>query len=302
MGRSRIAIIGAGSVGSTTAYAIMLKNIAAEIMLVDVNEVRCKGEVLDLADALPFYCTSTLSQAKPKDAGAADIIIIAAGARQKQGQTRAELIHSNHGIMSSIIKEMSPLNPEAIIIIISNPVDVLTQLVQNLSGLPRNQVFGSGTLLDSLRLCGLIKQKIGISEQSIQAFVLGEHGDTQFPAWSCSTIAGISLTQFPGITQQILDELAQEACQKAYTIIACKEATYFGVAACVASMCESVLFDQKRIMPLSTYIPEFDVCLSVPVVLGASGVEQVLLQVLSPAEREKLAISTAAVKGTGPLA
>lgn len=296
MKNSRIAIIGAGDVGATTAYAILLKNIACEILLVDANQMHCKGQVLDLCDALPFYRSSTIRQATLKEAGSADIILIAAGARQKPGQSRTELLTTNYAIMSSIINDMQPLSPDSIIIVISNPVDILTEFIQNKAGLPRNQVFGSGTLLDSLRLRGLLKQKTGIAEQSIGAFILGEHGDTQFPVWSSASIAGIPITQFPGLTQPLLDEYANQARQKAYDIIACKEATYFGVAACVANMCESILFDKREIVPLSTYLSDLGVCLSLPCVLGSSGIEQVLRQGLDASELKKLAISAQAIK------
>lgn len=296
MNNSRIAIIGAGDVGATTAYAILLKNIACEILLVDANQMHCKGQVLDLCDALPFYRSSTVRQATLQEAGSADIILIAAGARQKPGQSRTELLTANYTIMTSIIDGLQPISPDTIIIVISNPVDILTEFVQAKAGLPRNQVFGSGTLLDSLRLRGLLKEKTGIAEQSIQAFILGEHGDTQFPVWSSASIAGIPITQFPGITQPLLDEYANQSRQKAYDIIACKQATYFGVAACVANMCESILFNQRHVMPISTYLSNLGVCLSVPCVLGRGGIEQILRQGLDASELEKLAISAQAIK------
>lgn len=292
----RIAIIGAGSVGSTTAYALMLKNIAAEIMLVDIDCTRCMGEVLDLEDAASLQQSASIRQASIKEAGAADIILLAAGARQQVRQSRTQLLDANKEVISSIIKQMQPINKQALIIVISNPVDIMTRLVQITSGLPTNQVFGSGTILDSLRLRVLLKQKIGIAEQSIHAYILGEHGDTQFPVWSSATIAGIPITQFSGLTQSILDTCADQARQKVYDIIACKQATYFGVATCVAVMCEAILCNTKQILPLSTYVSDLDVCLSVPCVLGRNGIEQILLDGLNGLEREQLAASARVLK------
>ena len=173
MRHAKVAIIGAGAVGSATAYAIMWKNIAAEIILVDLDKTRCKGEILDLSDAIPFSCTSCLSQGTPADAGQADIIIISAGARQKPGQTREELLDTNWKVVSSIIESIKPINKQAIIIMVTNPVDITAYCAQQLSGLPKEQVFGTGTLLDTQRLRGIIAKHVGVSEQSIQAFVLG---------------------------------------------------------------------------------------------------------------------------------
>lgn len=295
MKNSRIAIIGTGAVGSVTAYALMLSNVSADILLVDTNVTRCKGELFDLEDALPFSLLSSIKQATMAEAAESDIIIIAAGARQSIGQTRRDLNDINQKIITEIISDLHPLNPQALLIVVSNPVDILTKLVQDVTQLPRHQVFGSGTLLDTLRLRSFIKEKIAVSEQSINVFVLGEHGDTQFPVWSSATIAGIPITQFPGLNQRILDQCAEHAKQKVYEIIACKQATYFGVASCVATMCTILLHDQRSILPVSTYIPEFDVCLSVPVILGAKGIEALDVH-LNDKEQEQLALCAKTIK------
>jgi len=291
MKHSQIAIIGAGAVGSTTAYALMLQNIAADIILVDIDEPRCKGEVLDLSGALSFSGTSAIRSGTSKEAGQAKIIIIAAGARQKPGQSRIDLLQTNKKIVSSVIEKIEPINPDTIIIMVTNPVDILTLHAQNLVKLPKKQVFGSGTFLDTQRLRGIIAEKINIAEQSIHAYILGEHGDTQFPAWSCARVAGIPLLDFPQLTEKDLDFIAEKTRQQAYEIIACKGATYYGIAACVAAICENILFDQKRVLPLSCYIDEFNICLSMPVVLGKNGIEQILSMPLNQQEQESLAYS-----------
>ncbi len=288
MEHAKIAIIGTGSVGSTAAYALILKNIASEIILTDINKELCKGEVHDLSDALPFSSTSQVRVGSLKDASHADIIIITAGARQKVGQKRSELLKTNCAIVKQIISDMKPIQPNAIIIIVSNPLDILTLCAQQVSGLDRSQVFGTGTFLDTQRLRGVLSRKLSIAQQSIHAYILGEHGDTQFAAWSTATIAGIPIIEFPELTQKELEKIAQQAKARAYEIIECKGATYFGIATCVAAMCENIVYDTKRVLPLSLYAPEFDVCLSMPAVLGESGIEQILPPPLSTKEQLQL--------------
>lgn len=288
MRHAKIAIIGAGSVGSTTAYALMWENIAAEILLVDIDEKRCKGEILDLSDALPFCWASKIKHGTAKDAGQADIVIIAAGTRQKPGQSRSKLITKNQSIIHSIIDEMKPINQNTIIIMVTNPVDTLTYYAQEIAGLPKNQIFGSGTFLDSQRLRNILSKKLNIAEQSIEAYVLGEHGDSQFVAWSCMSLAGIPFFDFPIFSPKDLDAMAEETRTKVYEIIACKEATYFGIAACVANICQCIIFDQKRVIPLSCFIEQYDTCLSMPVVLGENGIEQIIPIRLNEKELKKL--------------
>jgi len=296
MKHSKIAIIGAGTVGSTIAYALLLKNIGSEIMLVDIDEQRCKGEILDLSDALSFSGASKVFGGSPQDAGKADIIIISAGKHQKSGQTRDELISTNSTVISSVMKAIQPINSNAIVLIVTNPLDTLTLLAQDLSGLPKNQVFGSGTLLDTQRLRGFISKKVGVAEQSIHAYILGEHGETQFPAWSCARIGGKPLTGFSELTKSNLDAIAEETRKKAYNIIACKGATFWGIGACVSSICETILFDQKKVMPVSCYIKEHDIYLSMPCVLGKNGIEKTISIPLNTEEQKQLEHSVAVLK------
>ena len=287
MKHSKIAIIGAGLVGSTTAYALLLKNIAAEIILVDVNEVRCRGELLDLSDALTFDGTSLIRIGNAHDASQADIIIIAAGKAQKPHESRTDLLQANILIFDAICKEITPINPQAIVIIVTNPVDLMTLHIQEKLNLPRKQIIGSGTFLDSQRLRGLLSRLVNVSQQSINVSILGEHGETQFVAWSTAEIAGTPLLQFPGITQEKLTGIAQEVKDKAQEIISCKGATYYGIAACVAEICKIIMFNQKTAIPVSTYIEEYNICLSVPVVIGESGIENLLPLTLNAQEKQQ---------------
>ena len=289
MKHSKIAIIGAGFVGSTTAYALLLKNIAAEIILVDVNEVRCRGEILDLSDALSFDGTSKIKLGNAQDAAQADIIIIAAGKAQEPNQKRSELLAANKLIFDAIFTAIKPINPKAIIIIVTNPLDLMTYHAQLLSGLARNQVFGTGTFLDTLRLRGIIAEKTGVTCESVSAYMLGEHGDSQFAAWSSAQIAGIPITDYPGMTRENLNVIVDAVKNKAYEIIACKGSTYFGIATCVARICEAIVFDQKLVVPLSSYNEEYGICLSMPVILGENGIKRILQIPLDNNEQKQLA-------------
>ncbi len=284
----KIAIIGAGSVGTTLAYTLMQRNLPAEIDLIDVNEKRCKGEILDLQDALPFYKTSTIKSGAPTDAKNADIIIIAAGARQAIGQSRIELLQQNEKIIADIIKQITPLKKDAILIMVTNPVDILTMQALKLSKLPETQVFGSGTILDSMRLRELIAEHLKLSPRSIHAYVLGEHGESQVPAWSISSIAGTPILEHPNLDINILSKLSQEARNRVYEIISCKGATFYGVASCVASMIENIIFDQKIITLLSCWSEEYQLCMSLPCILGKTGIEKQLLLKLSEHEQQLL--------------
>lgn len=296
MKHSKIAIIGAGAVGSTTAYAIMLKNITAEIILVDINQERCAGEVLDLSDALAFYSSSDIRSGTAQETKDADIIVIAAGVPQKPGQSRTELITKNKEIIASIMKEITPINPNTIVIMVTNPVDIMTLYTQEIANIPRTQIIGSGTMLDSQRVSVILADKLFIAEQSINTYILGEHGDTQFPAWSSAYIGCVPLLDFPGVDKKDLDIIAQNVRDKAYEIIKCKGATFFGIAACVATLCECILFNQHLIVPISNYIEEFNVCLSMPVVLGRRGVERRIDIQLTHEERHLLEQSATALK------
>lgn len=285
MKHSKIAIIGIGNVGSTIAYALMLKNIVAEIILVDPNQSRCQGEFLDLSDALLFSSTSMLSIGTLSQAAQADIIIITAGVPQNPGQSRIDLLKTNIAITDQIIDGLKPLNSNAIILVITNPVDLITYHIQKKQILPLNQVFGSGTLLDTLRLKSLISVKLGLSVKEVHTFILGEHGDTQFPAWSLTQCAGKSIDQIESISKTDLDRFAQATKEKAYEIIRCKGSTYYGIGICAASICEAIIFDQKQVMAVSAYQKEFDICLSLPCIIGQQGIGSSLPISLNQDER-----------------
>lgn len=296
MKHTKIAIIGAGAVGTATAYALILKNSAAEILLVDVDEKRCMGEILDLSDALPFSSCSSIHKSSAREAGQADIIIITAGIKQKPDQARTELINANIRIVTAIVESIKPINTNAIIIVVTNPVDILTLCVQQQINVPRTQIFGTGTFLDTHRLRGLIAQKLSVAEQSVYAYMLGEHGDTQFATWSSALVGGINLSNFAHFTFRDRDIIEQQTRNKAYDIIAYKNATCFGIATCIAAMCEAIIFNQKMIMPLSCYQEKLSVCLSLPAILGEQGIEKILPIALDQQEQKKLEICVEQIK------
>lgn len=288
-----IAIVGAGRVGSTTAFALMLKNSAHEIILVDVNKQHCAGQIHDLSDVLSFSDTAKIRAGTFADAAQAHIIIITAGKAQAPGQSRPDLLATNKKIVCQIISDMGTLHKDALIIVVTNPVDAITLCAQECSALPRNQIFGSGTHLDSQRLRGALSRKLSIAEQSIDAYVLGEHGETQFPVWSAAHIDGTPLKSFNELDGATLEAIAHETKNKAYEIIKCKGATFYGIAGCVADICESIVYDQKRVLPLSNYQENFGICLSTPVVLGQKGIERAVPIELNEREQEQLEASAA---------
>ena len=286
-----IAIIGAGCVGSTAAYACIVHDVAAKILMVDANVDKCEGEVQDLEDALSTSRTSTITSASLKEAAQADIIVITAGIAQKPGQTRLEILKTNYDVIGSIIKELNPIKKESILIMVTNPVDILTRYAQEISGLPRNQVFGSGTLLDSYRMRGFLGKHLSVNPASIEGYVLGEHGDSQFVAWSTVRVGGLPVSSFSSVNDAVLNEIAMKSQKKAYDLISCKGFTAFGIASVIAAYCKAIIDDAKRIYPVSCFIQDLDVCLSMPAVLGARGVEYILRPPLSSKEQEQLVAS-----------
>ena len=291
MRHTTIAIIGAGAVGVTTAYALLLKNLGVEIWLADVNEAHTQGELFDLQDALSFSSSHTIRQVSVKQAAQASIIIITAGAAQLPGQTRLDLLKANHEVMQHITQQLQPLNPDAVVIAVTNPVDIVTTMLQSLLDHPKEKIIGSGTLLDSQRLRGFIAEQLEVSVSSIHAYILGEHGDSQFPAWQSAQVAGRALLECPEMTAEVCEHIAEQTKRKAYEIINRKGATYYGIAACVSSICEVIMADKHHVLPLSSYHADLDVCFSLPVVLGESGVVRTMPISLSDREQEALQVS-----------
>ncbi len=298
--KSKIAIIGAGAVGSTAAYVATLKNLAAEIILIDVNEQKEAGEVMDIADGLCFVETGCIKGADFKDARDADIIVITAGLAQKPGETRLDLVKKNSAILKSIFKQIGKLKSSAIIIMVANPVDILTYFAQELSGLPKNQVFGSGTGLDTARLRTDLGDYLKVNPKSIHGYVMGEHGDSEFVAWSTVEVGGIPIAKTKMINKKTLKDIEIKVKKEAYEIINRKGATFYGIGLVIAEIIEAVLMNQHKIMPISSRLTNYngvnDVCLGAPTVIGRSGVEKVWPVELSSSEKNKFKKSAETLK------
>lgn len=302
---AKIAVIGTGYVGSTIAYSLIAKDIAGELLLVDINQNICNGNVLDLEDTLFFSMQTThVTAATYAQAAEADIIIICAGIAQKPGQSRIDLLETNKKVLHEIAQQLTPLNPNAVVLVVTNPVDILTWYMQQWLPLPKNQVIGSGTYIDSIRFGDLIGKKINVNPQNIYAYIFGEHGDTQVPIWSNVFIDGTKIDEYrpffkksenPPFTQQEKDVISQETKNRAYEIISCKGATNFGIAACVTAICQAIVWNKQEI-PVSFYQPKYDVCMSAMALVGPKGVEKEVPHELSPHEEELLELSAKAIK------
>ena len=283
----KVAIIGAGNVGAHIASAAVNKNLAAEFLLIDQNQEFETAQVLDLCDSLLFSHNSRVYSAdyKDKKVQSADIFVITAGANQKPGETRLDLVYKNVAILKSIKKSLGTLKKSAIVILVTNPVDVLTALAAEIFELPNSQVFGSGTLLDTARLRWRLARKLDKNISNVHGYVLGEHGDSEFVAWS--TVEGTDK-----ISRDYQQKTETRVREEAYKIIAGKGATYFGIGAAVAEIIQSILNNSEKVFPLSVVLNgEYgisNIALGVPAKLGEKGIMEVIELGLPPEELAKL--------------
>lgn len=303
----KIAIIGCGFVGSACAFALMQSGLFSEMVLIDSNEERAEGEALDISHGLPFSKPMQIYSGTYDDITDAGIIAITAGAGQKPGESRLELVHKNVEIFKSIIPEISKRNYKGILLIVSNPVDIMTYTALKLSGLPSNQVFGSGTVLDTARLKYLLGEHLGVDARSVHAFILGEHGDSEIAAFSSANVSGIELKKFCDFAcktdrhEEAMKEIAEDVKLSAYEIIKKKGATYYGIAMSVRRICEAIILDQKSILPISCLQNGKNgienVVLSMPMIVGKHGAERNVEISLSEEERRAIKSSADMLKG-----
>lgn len=271
-----IAVVGAGVVGSNTAFCLMTSDIGhGRVTLTDVAEELVKGQVMDLED-LGWGAHGGVSAVDLQEAGQADIIIITAGRGVRDGETRLDCLKANHGILKNIVDGMQPIKWTAIILVVANPCDVMAYYAWKFSGLPSHQVIGSGTLLDTIRLRSLLSETIGAHPDSIHCDVLGEHGDSQFAVGSLATVAGIPMAKCVGMEEVDVDALCAESAKKGPAIRTRKGATAFGVATATKTIVESLLKDQKKVLPVSVKVPDSDCYLSLPCIVGFRGIEKIL--------------------------
>ncbi|NLX63951.1 MAG: L-lactate dehydrogenase [Clostridiaceae bacterium] len=303
----KVTVIGAGFVGSTTAYTLMLNGLFSELVLIDINMTKARGEAMDLNHGLPFAKPVKIYQGSYEDSKDSDLIIITAGANQKEGETRLDLVHKNTAVFKSIISEIVKYNsPEnTILLVVTNPVDILTYVTWKLSEFPINRVLGSGTVLDTARFKYLIGEHTGVDARNVHGYILGEHGDTELAAWSITSIAGMPIDVYCEKCGKCkdcneLDKIYNQVRNAAYEIINAKGATYFAVALAVERIVEAIMRDEHSILTVSSILQGqygiSDIAISVPTVVDRNGINRVLEVPLSENEQKLLHHSAQTLK------
>jgi L-lactate dehydrogenase len=290
---TRIAVIGAGNVGASFAYALLLSGLANEIVLVDGNRAKAEGEAMDLNHAAPLVRPARVWAGDTTDCAGAIITVVTAGSAQKPGETRLDLVQRNAAIFRQIIPQVVQQNPDGILLIATNPVDILTYAAWKISGLPSARVIGSGTILDTARFRYLLSQRFEVDPRSVHAFIIGEHGDSEVPVWSLANIAGMNLPRYCELNHKTceldeLDEIFQQTRNAAYEIIQRKGATYYAIASGLVRIVEAILRDEGAVLSVSSLIKDThdinDIYLSLPSVVDRGGVERHLKLDLSDGE------------------
>ena len=301
----KVAIIGCGFVGSASAFALLESGLFSEIVLIDANQEKAEGEALDIAHGAPFARPTKIYAGEYKDIADAAIVVVTAGAGQKPGETRLDLVKKNVGIFKSVIPSITEYNKDGILLIVANPVDVLTYAAAKISGFPENRVFGSGTVLDTARFKYLLGEHLEVDSRAVHAFIIGEHGDSEIAAWSSANVSGIPVNDFCEMRGHFehaksMERIAEEVKNSAYEIIEKKGATYYGIAMSVKRICEAIVRDEKSILPISSIQHNnygiSDVALSMPAIVGRDGVECTVPYELSKKEVEALQESAKTLK------
>lgn len=302
---NKITIVGAGFVGSTTAYTLMLSGLISEIVLIDINSAKSEGEVMDLNHGMPFVRPVKIVNGSYSDSSGSDIVIITAGANQKPGETRIDLVNKNAAIFKTIVGEITKYNKDCILLVVTNPVDILTYVTYKISGFPKSRVIGSGTVLDTARFRYMLGEHAGIDTRNVHAYILGEHGDTEVPTWSITNIAGIPMDVYCKDCDQCNGNLSkydiyQKVKNAAYDIIERKGSTYYAVALAVRRIVEAIVRNENSILTVSSLLEGQyglnDICLSVPSQVNILGVERILDVPIDDHERELLHKSGATLK------
>ncbi|MBV2185868.1 MAG: L-lactate dehydrogenase [Rhizobium sp.] len=301
----KVGIVGAGMVGSSAGYALAMMGIASDIVLVDKNTALAVAQAEDISHAVPFVSATTVVAGDYEALAGARVVIIAAGVSQKPGESRLELLERNAGVFREVVEEVLRATPDAILLIASNPVDIMTQIATRLSGLPPQRVIGSGTILDTARFRSLVGRHLGIAPQSVHAYVLGEHGDSEVLAWSNARAGSVPLRSFAEQVGKPLTEAERHAIDDgvrnaAYKIINGKGSTYYGIGAGLARIVKAIAQDQRDVLSVSIVTPKVadvpDVALSVPRIIGAAGVSADLFPDLDDEEYAALHRSAALLK------
>ena len=301
----KAAIIGCGFVGSASAFALIQRGLFTELVLIDANRDKAEGEAMDLSHGLPYIVSMDVYAGSYDDIADCALIVIAAGANQKEGQTRLDLIHQNVSVFDQVIPQIAARPFEGTLLIVTNPVDVLTYAAFRISGLPAHRVMGSGTVLDTARMKYLLGEHLQVDSRSIDAFIIGEHGDSELAVWSGANVSGIPLNDFCEMRGKFdhkaaMDKLYESVRDSAYEIIRRKGATYYGIAMAVARIASAIVRDERAVLPISAVLGgQYDLrelALSIPAIVGRRGVEQILEIPLSPEEGEALRSSAARLR------
>jgi L-lactate dehydrogenase len=293
----RIAVVGAGNVGATFAYSVMLSGLASEIVLLDADKARAEGQAMDLDHAVPFNQPVRVWAGSYEDCKGALVTMVSAGASQRPGESRMDLLKRNIAVFREVIGEIAAVNPEGIILVATNPVDVLSYAAYKISGLSRRRVFGSGTILDTARFRTLLANHFDVDPRSLHAHIIGEHGDSEVPVWSLANIAGVRLADlggegWPRYEPKAMEQIFLKTRDAAYHIIERKGATYYAVASGLLRIVEAIVRDQSTVLSASSLLSGqyglSNVCLSLPTVINRRGVARVLQLDLDAGELEKL--------------
>lgn len=298
---TKVAVIGCGFVGSTAAYAMLIRQTASEIAIIDINKEKAAGEAMDLEHGIQFVPGSKVTYGDSYGlCKGADVVVITAGFAQKPGETRLQLVNKNAKIFKEMIPKIVENNEDCVILLVTNPVDIMTYLTLKYSGFPKERVFGTGTTLDSARLRYYLGEHFGASPQSIHAYMLGEHGDSEFPVWSKANVGGQAVQDMEEYSMEKMEEISKKTKNAAYEIIARKGSTYYAIGLVIAEIVGSIIKDENKIFPVSTFIENYydesDVCLSIPCVVGKGGIKRKIQLPLIPEEQHGLHKSAKALK------
>ena len=293
----KCAIIGCGFVGATTAYTLMQTGWFTDMVLIDINKKKAEGEASDLTHGLPFHTPMNIFAGDYSDLSDCGLIIITAGANQRPGETRLDLLRTNTRIFRSIVTQITQYTTDAILLVVTNPVDVLSYETWKISGYPANRVIGSGTVLDTARLKQLLGSYLGVDSRNVHSFIIGEHGDSELPVWSSANVSGVDLNKYcencgQGYDKKVLDELFCDVRDSAYKIIEAKGATYYAIAESVKRIVSAIIRDENCILPVCGLVDGHygldGVYMSLPCIVGSDGIKQVLEIPLNAEEEEKL--------------
>lgn len=305
---SKLSIVGAGAVGSSLAYAAMIEGVARHIVLQDINGSKVRAEALDLMHGGQFVPEAVIEGSESVDATAdSDVVVITAGAKQQPGQTRLDLADSTVKLMKTMLPPLVELSPDAIFLMVTNPVDVTTQAALKISGLPPSRLFGSGTVLDSSRLRQLIAETCAVATGNVHAYMCGEHGDSETPLWSTATIGGVDIRDWvlsngKKLDDDMLDKIAHRVVNAAYEVIEGKGATNFAIGVSACRIIKAILRDERAVLPVSRMLTDWngigDVCMSVPTIVGARGAVRQLELEVSESELSQLRASADQIRET----